>query len=201
MKQKFCPLLAYSSTQLSLTVEGESYTNTQFSRCLEDKCAAYHAGRCMKFEPWREEMVSEADCTKAQTLIEAEREGRLALLPCKVGSRVYVIREALLSCDKCPHRSEARYVPDINCQACDLSNGKHCPIFIEEKVAEGFEVMCGEDGKIYVKGPGEWSYEGLMPYESYNGEIYYTEDAAKEALKGVLKEVREMRQSGKTEAQ
>lgn len=48
-KLKYCPLLVHSETRLSLTVDGESYTNTWFSECLGNKCAAYQGGVCAKY--------------------------------------------------------------------------------------------------------------------------------------------------------
>lgn len=48
-KLKYCPLLVQSQTSRSLTVEGESYTRTVFSKCLGQHCAAYAGGNCERF--------------------------------------------------------------------------------------------------------------------------------------------------------
>lgn len=49
MKYKVCPLLVQSNTNVSLNIKGQSWTQTWFSDCLEEKCAAYHDGFCNTF--------------------------------------------------------------------------------------------------------------------------------------------------------
>ena len=46
---KSCPLLVQRDTRKSYTVEGESYTNTCFSKCLGVRCAAFDGGNCKMF--------------------------------------------------------------------------------------------------------------------------------------------------------
>lgn len=47
---KGCPLLIQSDTYPSYTMPGESHTRAYMLSCVEEKCAAYQNGKCMKFE-------------------------------------------------------------------------------------------------------------------------------------------------------
>ena len=49
LKMKRCPLLIQSETNVSVTVQGESYTRIYFSECIGKHCAAYRDGECNKF--------------------------------------------------------------------------------------------------------------------------------------------------------
>lgn len=51
MKRKLCPLLVQSATNPSMTMEGQSWTQTYFAECIGDKCVAYRwDGQCHRFE-------------------------------------------------------------------------------------------------------------------------------------------------------
>lgn len=40
---EFCPFRVHSKTTKSATIEGESYTTSQFYPCLKGRCPAYHS--------------------------------------------------------------------------------------------------------------------------------------------------------------
>lgn len=54
-EMKCCPLMVSSATTLSLTVQGESYTNAYMEQCIGEKCVAFRSsgygkGFCAKFD-------------------------------------------------------------------------------------------------------------------------------------------------------
>lgn len=53
-KRKGCPLLVQSETNPSMTITGQSWTRTWFAECIEEKCAAYLCGRCVKYQTYVE---------------------------------------------------------------------------------------------------------------------------------------------------
>ena len=49
MKRKGCPLLIQSDTNLSFTMQWQSWTRTYMLQCVGEKCVAYQDGYCKKF--------------------------------------------------------------------------------------------------------------------------------------------------------
>ena len=94
--------------------------------------------------------------------------------PCKVGDTVFTIEENYFDCENCEHRDEARLDPQQGRLSCEFPEDRHCPYFIKEHVAEGFNVDSGG-----ISGPGEWGYEGLERFTGIDAGWYPTrEDAA-----------------------
>ncbi len=113
-------------------------------------------------------------------------KGRLALLPCRPGDKVYTIDRDECPCDICPHGENYDY-NSRKCLEDDRSTGcyKECPpprYHIEEHICEGFTVSGDKDGNPVVSGPGEWGYEGLEHFYGYDGKVYYDYEAAREAV-------------------
>ena len=46
-----------------------------------------------------------------QELLAAEKEGRLVVLPVRLGSPVYTVIEDYFACNDCKHKNEAVYTP------------------------------------------------------------------------------------------
>lgn len=70
---------------------------------------------------------------RLRELAKAEREGRLVVLPCKVGDTVYAIR--IHDCDQCKHYTTEE--ESYNCEA-------HCPKYIDEMF---FELWMADDSQ------------------------------------------------------
>lgn len=116
---------------------------------------------------------------------DAEEDGRLVSLPCKMGCSVYTIKEEFFNCDECEHKAESHYNPKIMRRSCDMDNHAHCPLKIVEHTVGGFEVSSGLHRKPKVSGPGEWGYEGLKEFCGYDCKWYLTYEEAEAALRGV----------------
>lgn len=115
-------------------------------------------------------------------LAQAEKDGRLVVLPCK-DDIVYTIKEDYFNCGECRHRDSAYYQAEINRVSCDMENGLHCPLYIEEHKVSGFEVSFDTSGAIILSNPGEFGYEGLEQFSGVDGKVYYTREEAEAALK------------------
>lgn len=114
-------------------------------------------------------------------------KGRLAILPCRPGDKVYTIDRDECPCDICPHGEKYDY-NSMKCLEDDRSIGcyKKCPpprYRIIEHICEGFTVSGDTDGNPVVSKPGEWGYEGLEQFCGSDGKVYYTYEDASEAVK------------------
>ena len=109
---------------------------------------------------------------RMKELAKAESEGRLLILPCKLGGIVYIIKEDYFNCEECTYKNEAHWNSKI----------AHCPLKIEEHVVKGFEVS-GDSAGICISAPGEWGYEGLEHFSGYDGKWYRTREEAEAALR------------------
>lgn len=157
---------------------------------LEEKLAAYEN---TGLEPEAIEKLKEdlhvldllkeqvSDAEESIRIAEARRDGRLIVLPCKVGDTVYTLKEEYFACERCPNKDRASYQEDIQRTSCDM-DGRRCPLTIEEHTVEGFEVLKGATGKAEVSDPGEWDYEGLEPFWGADGKWYLTREDAEKAL-------------------
>ncbi len=116
-----------------------------------------------------------------QELLEAEREERLVVLPCKLGSTVYTVEEDYFSCEECKHKAEAVYNPHFKHFTCDPPAGRHCPYTVKETIAEGFEIRLDDDGKVIVSKPGTWTWEGLQEVYSDDDKWYTSREEAEKA--------------------
>lgn len=109
-----------------------------------------------------------------------EKAGRLVVLPCAVGDKVFIITERYFECEECRFGSEAK-VDERGRKSCDAPDGRHCPLEIEEKICEGYGVY--EENEL--NGPGEWGWEGLEEYSGVDGMVYYTLADAQAALEKI----------------
>ena len=119
---------------------------------------------------------------RAQELAQAEKDGRLAVLPCK-NDTVYTIEEDYFNCAKCRHGSSAYYQAKIDRVSCDMNNDVHRPFYIKEHEVGGFEISFDATGFTVLSSPGEFGYEGLEQFCGIDGKVYYTCKEAEAALK------------------
>lgn len=129
---------------------------------LKGICNAYEEPKAIDFTCYYYLTIS---LDRLRELAEAGRDGRLVVLPCKVGDTVYTIEQHYLDCDNC--EQECR----------EFERGQHCPCVIKEHIVEGFYIS--DDG---LSAPGEWDYEGLECFRGIDGKWYLTRDAAVKAL-------------------
>lgn len=131
-------------------------------------CGEYGTDNC-QFQHKLESMQKELQAYK-----DAEEQGLLIKLPCKVGDTVYTIGVDNAPCENCQHGKEVNF--DI--MECLINHKQYeCPApehYIEEKICNGFEVTTG--GIELVE---EWGYDMTHIFEPY----YFTREAAEEALK------------------
>ena len=106
---------------------------------------------------------------------DAEAEGRLVVLPCKVGDTVYTIEEDLFACDTCPQGGEG-----FNGKKECKYDGR-CPFIIKEHQCEAFD-LGGRAGHAILSGPGEWGCEGIEHFIGYDGKYYFNLEEAEAAL-------------------
>ena len=115
---------------------------------------------------------------------DAEREGRVVVLPCKVGQKVYLVKEDLLNCDECPNIKRSKKDEDgyrwIGCP----DEHRRCPLYVEEKTAEGFEIH-GKDGIAVLSDPGEFGWEGLERLSGIDGTYHLDRFEAENAARAL----------------
>lgn len=116
-------------------------------------------------------------------------KGRLVILPCRPGDKVYTIDRDECPCDICPHGENYDY-NSRKCLEDDRAKGcfKECPpprYSIIEHICEGFTISEDADGNPVVSKPGEWGYEGLEQFYGCDGKVYYDYEAAKEAVEAL----------------
>lgn len=119
-------------------------------------------------------------------LVQAEREGRLVVLPCKNES-IYTIEEDYFNCEACEHREKAYFRSNIQRVSCDMD--EHCPWFIKEHICSGFQISFDKNGNAVLSPPGEWGYEGLETFSGIDGKWHLTREEAEAALKGDRDEI------------
>lgn len=108
----------------------------------------------------------------------AEREKRLVILPCPLGSEVFTIHEDYFDCTHCQFGGEASFDETINQVCCDLPNGRMCPLSIRSHTVKGFTVGIGTDGTPEVSQPGEFGFEGLETFYGIDGAWHTTKTDA-----------------------
>ena len=150
-----------------------------------------------ELEKWHERMIFhvkktnelsdalQAASVNPQTALwaEADKEGRLLVIPCKPFAEVFAIQENYFDCENCPNKEKVKYCKEIARFACD--EAKHCPYYIEQHEAEGFKVVALSKDKMWrwmASPPGEWGYEGLEEYRGIDGKHYYSKKEAEAAL-------------------
>jgi hypothetical protein len=112
----------------------------------------------------------------------AKSKGRVAILPCRPGDRVYTISRTDCPCEICIHGKEVGYSA-LDCVR--QHKDYECPppqYTIQIHICEGFEIHGDADGNPIVSNPGEWGYEGLEQFNGCDGNIYYDYEAVKEAV-------------------
>ena len=117
-----------------------------------------------------------------QELLQAEKEGRLVVLPVRLGSPVYTVIEDYFACEKCKYKNEASYDSVLKQLTCNPPKGRLCPYIVKETLVEGFEIRQDDDGNTILSKPGTWTWEGLQEVYS-DTNIWYTsrEEAEKAA--------------------
>ena len=130
----------------------------------------------------REGIINEIPTDRLRELAQAEKDGRLVVLPCK-DDTVYTIEEDYFNCAECRHGDSAYYQAKIDRISCDMNNGVHCPFYIKEHKVDGFDVKFDVSGDVILSSPGEFGYEGLEQFSGIDGKVYYIREEAEAALK------------------
>ena len=157
-------------------------------RVAVDRLAAYEdtglePKTLNEFAPFLLEMKMNIGAMRhLKELIQAEKDGRLVVLPCK-DDIVYTIEEDYFNCGECGHGDSAYYQAEIDRVSCDMNNGLHCPLYVKEHKVDGFEVKFDASGSVVLSSPGEFGYEGLEAFCGVDGKVYYTYKEAEAALK------------------
>ena len=115
-------------------------------------------------------------------LLQADKDGRIVVLPCAIDAEVFTIEESYFDCENCEHGAKAKYDTKINRRSCGMDNGEHCPYYIEMHIAEGFTIGADDAGKPSISAPGEWDYEGLEEFSGIDGKWYKTREEAEAAI-------------------
>lgn len=126
--------------------------------------------------------IKKLDIEHMHDLLQAEKDGRLVVLPCK-DDTVYTIEEDYFNCGECKHGDSAYYNDKIDRISCDMNNDSHCPLYVKEHKVDGFEVKFDESGGVVLSSPGEFGYEGLEQFCGIDGKVYYNHEEAEAALK------------------
>lgn len=113
--------------------------------------------------------------------LERDRDGRLVVLPCKIGGTIYIVEKNCFSCDDCKNKEMACYRPDFFRICCDRFPDE-CPVQIQECIIHGYEVREDTDGNTVLSAPGEWGYEGFEEFSGLDGKWYLTREEAEAAL-------------------
>lgn len=122
---------------------------------------------------------------RLEKICDAEREGRLVVLPCKVGDTVYTIEEKYYPCSECDLDESKRDMCYRKKTGYPVETIHECPevIYIKEHVARGFDIDGTLETGAILSLPGKWGYEGLEHFCGRDGKCYYTREEAEAALK------------------
>lgn len=120
-------------------------------------------------------------------LAQAESEGRLVELPIAIGGKVYTIDDKYDHCRRCDFAKKHDLYDYCDCiEYCkqhDVTDDI-CPeteYEIKEHKVEGYEIR--DENKLKASDAGEWGYEGLEKFNSYDGlDVYFSHEAAEAAL-------------------
>jgi hypothetical protein len=167
---------------------GDDISWEDYIGLLLDRLAAYEdTGLTPEDLKEVQDALGKTPMNRFYDIMQAEREGRLVVLPCKVGDMVYAIEEEYFDCENCLYGNEAHYDKKINRVCCDLyaTANRHCPYRIQEQIAKGFEIS-NDNGKPVLSAPGEWGYEGLEPIQGIDGKWYLSREEAEAALKELI---------------
>lgn len=126
------------------------------------------------------------DLMRIYDLVQAEKDGRLAVLPCKANT-VYTIERDYFNCNECDNRAKAYFQSSINKVACNREEGDHCPYYIRAHQAEGFEIHFDANGGLSLSNPGDFGYEGLEEFFGIDEKVYYSREEAEAALEAIKK--------------
>lgn len=126
---------------------------------------------------------------RLEAMCDAERNGRLVVLPCKVGDTVYTIEEIYYPCSECDLDESKRDMCYRKKTGYPVETIHECPevIYIKEHVARGFDIDGTLETGAILSLPGKWGYEGLEHFCGRDGKCYYTREEAEAALKEELK--------------
>lgn len=120
--------------------------------------------------------------TTAISLLKAQQEDRLVVLPCAIGTPVYVIKQAQEPClrdpDICPHSHG-----HVMCLGDAFKCQRDCPVSMDviREVCRGFEVR--DTNPIPLSHAGRWNKDSgdFTPFYSDYGHYLTREEAEKKA--------------------
>ena len=103
------------------------------------------------------------DLDRLRELVEADRDGRCVVLPCKVGAKVYALEDRSYWKDvPCPHENE--------CAVCDTDCHYYRQEMVEETKIVVRVIVSASDMESVMRGIGKT--------------VFLTREAAERALKG-----------------
>ena len=172
--------------------------------CDVDDCVAYKKDGCHSFEMYRrladyedtglepEEIgdfinrweraveiagyVKDTDADHINALLQAEKESRLVVLPCKVGDTVYEIRNNTEACTRCPYYEGLYGSCDDWCEKFDDEDRRYYPRIAEKPICED-QFM-----EIVKHTPGiDWIFHHRS---DFGKTVFLTREKAEAALKG-----------------
>ena len=117
-----------------------------------------------------------------RSMLQAEQDGRLFIVPCKTGATIYTIEENYFDCDHCKHGAKAKYSPQIQKVSCGLENGVHCPYYIKPHAVSGYTISNDKSGNMVLSDPGDFDCEGFGTIFGIDEKYYLSLEDAEKAL-------------------
>lgn len=118
---------------------------------------------------------------------QAEADGLLVRLPCRVGGTVYTVDQDYFPCATCKEMGRTNIVKcyRLNSTRPYTDAPYECPVVYEinARICNGFTVSAGKDGNPEASLAGEWGYEGLEKFSGIDGKQYYAREEAEQAAK------------------
>ena len=112
-------------------------------------------------------------------LLQAEKEGRLVVLPCRLRKPAYIIVEHMYACNICKHKDEAQEDPEPwGIKKCNMPIGRHCPFFVEEYIPVGYTIESEESGELILSEPGIWEGGELAELRGVDGICHSSKEEA-----------------------
>ena len=109
-----------------------------------------------------------------------EEEGRLVILPCKIGDTVYQPSYKFTACSA--YNFTPRYKHDMDCEDCCCECDSECYPYIYEGRVCKLEVLSNGEVKVYTQFKDKWDASGYQ----VDRELFLTREEAEARLKGSL---------------